>query len=280
VLCFTGETAHAFEPDATLLKGLTVFSFAPSEVSTFSVDAPGLRETIRRNADGNYQLEEPKGFKHDGELVADAVQTLGALQAKRWVATADDPSFGLGAPRLRVSITLTSDPTARQLTVGAATAGGFFARASTDPGVFVLPAAVVRELSAPLIERTLLPAPEAELTRIRVEKGGRSLTSTRAGEQWRGDIPSGLLEATFALKAEYTAHLGAAKAAEGFDRPATIVRFTTSDGQTRQLSIGASDTLNDSPIHYARLDGIDATFAISARAAAMLRDSLDSEYKE
>jgi hypothetical protein len=110
VLCFTAEAAHAFEPDATLLKGLTVFSFAPSEVSSFSIEAAGMRETVLRHEDGSYELAEPKGFKHDGALVADAVQTLGALQAARWVAIADDPSFGLGAPRLRATVTLTADP--------------------------------------------------------------------------------------------------------------------------------------------------------------------------
>jgi hypothetical protein len=41
--------------------------------------------------------------------------------------------------------------------------------------------------------------------------------------------------------------------------------------------VGARDTLDDSPIVYARLDGVDATFALSERTATMLRDSAQLE---
>src|SRR6185369_8990211 len=134
VICVDAQTARAFAPDATLLKGLNVLSFAPSELSTFSVDAAGLGERVRRHDDGSYELEEPKGFLHDGSLVADAVQTLGALQAARWVsASGDDPSFGLTSPRLRVGISLSAGGPTRELFVGAPTEGGYFARVSPDP---------------------------------------------------------------------------------------------------------------------------------------------------
>lgn len=277
VLCFEAEAAHAFEPDATLLKGLNLFRFAPSELQSFTLDAKGLHQTVRRSPEGSYTLEEPKGFKHDGSLVADAVQTLGTLQAVRWVPGGDPASFGLEPPRLRVSITLAEGAGSRELFVGAATAGGFFARASTDPGVFVLARANVDLLTTPLIERTLVPLPEADLVSVQVESAGRSSQVTRVGERWQGSLSDEVVEAILALKAEQTVHLGAEARTEGLAKPTTTVRFTAKNGQQLRLRLGASDTLEGSPITYARLDGVDATFALSARAATMLRDATDPQ---
>jgi hypothetical protein len=275
VLCFDAAVARAFEPDASLLKGLNIFSFAPSELASLSIESTALHETVRRNEDGSYELEEPKGFKYDGSLVADAVQALGTLQAVRWVAKSDDASFGLERPRLHVTVTLAAGAGQRILDVGAATSGGFFARASSDPGVFVLPRTVFEALSAPLIERALVPVPEAELVSIQLESGGHSVSATHAAERWQGTLQSEAVEAILALKAEQTVHLGPAKAHEGFAKPSLTLRFTAKNGQQYRLLVGARDTLDDSPIAYARLDGVDATFALSERTASMLRDTSD-----
>lgn len=280
VLCFDADVGHAFEPDATLLKGLTLFRFAPSELRSFTVETKGLRQTVSRSPEGSYTLEEPKGFRHDGALVADAVQTLGTLQAVRWVPGGDPGSFGLEPPRLRVSITLAEGAGSRELFVGAPTAGGFFARASTDPGVFVLPRANLDLLAAPLIDRALLPVPEAELVSIQLERAGRTSQVTREETRWQGGLSDDVVEAILALKAEQTVHLGAETPAEGLGKPAVTVRFTAKNGQQFRLRLGASDTLEGSPITYARLDGVDATFALSARAATVLRDATDPKPRE
>jgi hypothetical protein len=273
VLCFGAEAARAFEPDASLLKGLNIFSFAPSAVASFSIEADDLRETVRRNQDGGYQLEEPKGFPHDGSLVADAVQALGTLQAVRWAAPSADARHGLAPPRLHVNVTLTGDAGQRILDVGAATAGGFFARASSDPGVFVVPRSVFEALSQPLIERALVPVPEAELVSIQLESGGHGVMASRSAEGWQGPLKSEVIEAILSLKAERTVHLGPAKPHEGFAKPSLALRFTAKNGQQYRLLVGARDTLDDSPIAYVRRDGVDATFALSERTATMLRDS-------
>ena len=68
--------------------------------------------------------------------------------------------------------------------------------------------------------------------------------------------------------------------AEGLGKPAVTVRFTAKNGQQFRLRLGASDTLEGSPITYARLDGVDATFALSARAATVLRDATDPKPRE
>lgn len=284
ILCFGAEAARAFEPDASLLKGLTLFRFAPSDLASFSIETSSLREAVRRDPEGSYQLEEPQGFKHDGALVADVVQTLGTLQAVRWVSLSDEASLGFKPPRLHARFTLAAGVGERELEVGAATSGGFFARVGGEPGVFVLPRSVVDTLSTPLLDRALVPVPEAELLGIQLESGARSLSASRApgpgGERWTGTIPSETVEAILALKAEQALHVGPANPLEGFAKPALIVRFSTKSGKSPRLLLGAKGTLDDAPIAYARLDGVDATFALSGRVAAMLRDSLDSNPRQ
>lgn len=277
VLCFGADTARAFEPDATLLKGLTLFNFAPADLVSFSIDAAGLHEVVRRHEDGSYELEQPKGFVHDGALVADAVQALGTLQAMRWVAESDAPSFGLATPRLRVNITLGAEPSPRELLVGAATPGGYFARIGTDPGVFVLARSVVDELGAPLIDRGLTPFAESESSRITVRAGDRSLSFTRPDQTWLAPPnqpaqATRLLEPLSALRAEFAVHLGAATPAEGLAKPSCEVTFVAKSGKRVRLLIGSRDTLNDTPIAYARRDDVDATFALAQRTAAALED--------
>jgi len=282
ILCFGAETARAFEPDASLLKGLTLFRFAPSDLTSFSIETSSLRETVRRDPEGGYQLEEPQGFKHDGSLVADVVQTLGTLQAARWVSVSNEASLGLKPPRLHVRLTLAAGVGERELDVGAATSGGFFARIGGEPGVFVLSRSVVDTLSTPLVERALVPVPEAEVAEIQLESGERSRSASRApnGEGWLGTIPSETVEAILALKAEQALHVGPANPLEGFAKPTLVVRFSAKNGKSFRLLVGVKGTLDDAPIAYARLDGVNATFALSGRVAAMLRDSLDSNPPE
>jgi hypothetical protein len=276
-LCFGVDTARAFEPDASLLKGLALFSFAPADLASFSVDAAGLHEVVRRHDDGTYELEQPKGLVHDGSLVADAVQTLGTLQAVRWVAGTDAPSYGLATPRLRVSITLGADASARELLVGAATTDGYFARIGSDPGVFVLARSVFEQLAAPLIDRSLTPFAESESSQITLRAGNRTLSFTRPDQTWvgPGNQPAQatrLLEPLSALRAEFAVHLGAAAPTEGFAKPSCEVTFVAKSGKRVRLLIGARDTLNDTPIAYARRDDVDATFALAQRTAASLQD--------
>ncbi|HXK19258.1 MAG TPA: DUF4340 domain-containing protein, partial [Polyangiaceae bacterium] len=188
VLCVDAQTARAFTPDATLLRGLGVLSFAPSELRSLRIQGPDLEELVLRHEDGSYELQEPKGFRHDGALVADAVQTLGALQALRWVsATSDDPAFGLASARLHVSVALASGGTPRELLVGAPTDAGYFARVTPEPGVFVLARSTFRDLAAPLIERALCPLTAAELLKISLKTADHALSLERRDETWSGD---------------------------------------------------------------------------------------------
>jgi hypothetical protein len=261
-LCVDAESARAFEPDASLLRSLAVLSFAASDVTRIALDARGEKQLVLRRDDGSYELQEPKGFMHDGALVANLVQTLGSLPALRWVAATDEARFGLAAPRLRIAITLKANPAPRELVVGAVAAGGYFARLEPDPGVFVLPGSAFADLSSPLIDRSLSPFSEAELERVELRAGsGKAVT-----------VSGPLLATLAALRAEQALHVGAPKPAERLDRPQLTVSFTSKAGKKARLDVGACDTLDDVAVCYARRDDVDATFVLSRRLVAELQD--------
>jgi hypothetical protein len=183
----------------------------------------------------------------------------------------------LAEPRLRVKVTLTAGGDARELVVGAPSEGGYFARMSPEPAVFVLPRSEFSDISPPLIDRALCPLSKAELSRLALTRGKNKQSLVRHGEAWQGDGVSPahaaeLAETLSALRADFTVHLGAPRPDEGLAAPSLTIVFGGAAGKTYRLLLGARATLDDSDIVYARLDGVDATFALSQRTAAQLRD--------
>jgi hypothetical protein len=75
-----------------------------------------------------------------------------------------------------------------------------------------------------------------------------------------------------ALRAEQTVHLGPRKPSEGLDPPQLELSLTGKSGKTARVTVGSCDTLDDASICYARRDGVDATFGLSRRLVAELRD--------
>lgn len=261
-LCVDAEAARSFEPDATLLRSLAVLRFAPSELVALRIEGAGSLQRLARHDDGSYELLEPAGFSHDGALVANLVQTLGSLEAARWVAAHDEPRFGLSAPRLRVALTLSGAGPERELTIGAPAPGGYFARLSPDPGVFVLPGAAFSDLAVLLVDRSLSPFAESDLARAEI-KAGKGRAKPLGGE---------LLKSVSSLRAEQAVHLGPRRPSEGLEAPQLELSLTDRNGKTVKVTVGACDTLNDAAVCYARREGVDATFALSRRLVAELRD--------
>jgi len=264
--CVTEAAARDLEPDARLLKSLTLLSFAPSELSSLRVEAPDFEERLVRNADGGYELQEPKGYAYDAARVTDAVQGLGTLEATRWVAAEDHPEFGLAKPALQVFVQLTAEPAARELRFGTKVAGGRYARLSPAPDVFVLDPKLYLLLHQPLIDRALCPFDETELSRIEVRSGsGKPRT-----------LDGRLREALGALRASYVTHLGAPRADEGFERPGLEISFVSKAEKRTRVRIGSASSRfssareGDLPLCYARRDDVDATFTIEGAMAQSL----------
>jgi Domain of unknown function (DUF4340) len=272
LLCFSSEAARAFEPDTTLLRGASVLAFAPSELASFSVNANGYQEIIVRRGDGSYELTAPKGYVHDGSLIADAVQTLGTLTASRWVALRDDPSFELERPRAELEVAFSNGGAARKLSIGARTPGGYFARLSPDPAVFVLSEAAYQDLVSPHIDRSLCPWAEDELASVEL-KTSHGSGAIRGGVASFPSHGSEIAETLKALRAERAAHFGDALPSEGLLAPKTTVTYTRKDGRSVQVSFGSCETMDDGKICYARRSDVNATFAVAGRILSDLNSA-------
>ena len=264
--CVPEAQAKELEPDARLLKSLSLLAFAPSELSSFSVEAPDFKERVLRNPDGNYTLEEPKGFAHDGALVAEAVRQLGTLEAQRWVAAEDQPEFGLARPALRVSIRLSSQPEPRELSIGAKAklGGARYARLSPDPAVFIVDSELYSTLVEPLLDRSLCPLDEAQISRIDAKiRGAKSIT-----------LDGPLREAFDALRASGVAHLGAPRPNESFQKPDLELTYSSAKGKTARLLIGRCEP-TEAPRCYARRNDVDATYTLQGDIAVSLRKLIE-----
>lgn len=283
VLLLGRDAARAFEVDSTLLRSPKVLDFPLSALSELELAAP--EHQLLRRAPNGFSLALPPGFQHDGELATRAVLALGSLTAQRFVADADDGSFGFGEPTLTAKFRIDqadAGVTERLLVVGRSSPGGYFAKLADTPGVFLLERAVAERLSVLLIDRGVFIADPATLARVTFASGAKKLElERRAGElapSAGGTIdPRALapaLEALGSLRAEAALHSGPARTSEGFSEPALRVTLEPSAGfgPKRSFSIGKSDSYLGQNVRFARVDRVEATFAI---AEAKLRPMFD-----
>jgi hypothetical protein len=282
VLRFSREAARAFLVDSTLLRPRRLLDFGLSALVELETSRPE-RQLLRRAPTG-FELAVPAGFQTDGSLATEAVLALGSLTAVRWVADADDGSFGLGAPRLTVRLRFDADGgvTERTLVVGGAAPGGYHARFGDDQGIFLLERAVVERLETLFIDRAATMVDPETLARIRLKRGDKTLTLERrsgafvatAGASVDQNVLAPALEALAALRAEAAVHTGKAQPSEGLASPVLEISVAPSPGlgASRRLQVGAQEVFRGLPVRYARVDGIDATFVIAESKIRVILD--------
>jgi hypothetical protein len=280
VLAIERESARAFAIDSTLLRSQKVLEFPLSALTELELSTPE-RQRVKRVPTG-FSLLEPAGFEHDGELTTDAVLALGSLTAERWVADADDGSFGLKSPTLTARAVLDlpdAGTRERVLVVGRPAPGGYFAALEGSPGVFVMGRESVERVSRLLVNRSEFVADPATLVRVTLKAAGRELTLERRGGAFvekSGALPetavARALEALSSLRAEAAVHTGVAQASEGFASPRLTVRLERGPGlgEPRTFRLGAPDSYRGDPVRAARLDGVNATFVIAESKLAPL----------
>jgi hypothetical protein len=282
VLALGRDAARAFQVDATLLHSPKLLDFALSSLVELELSAPE-HQLVRRVASG-FELVEPPGFEDDGELTTEAVLALGSLTASRFVADEDDGSFGLGTPTLTARARL--DPgdagtNEYMLRVGRATPGGYFAALAEKPGVCVIERSVVERLGTLLVSRAAFMIEPSTLARVTLDTPKQELVLERRNGELvakTGDTPpaaiANALEALASLRAEGALHTGPARPSEGFAAPSLRVRLEPKPGlgKARVYRFGATDSYRDEAARNARVEGVDATFAI---ADAKLRPLFD-----
>jgi hypothetical protein len=288
VLMVESEAARALMPRDLALRGKQVWSATGRRVESLRIVAPKWTQRAERGGEG-WTLIEPagKGLRADPGLCNDLAEALITLAAERWVAERDDGAYGLDRPRLIIEAELeepkgadAGKPRRLRLEIGAPTSGGAFARSADDPAIFVVPR--ILELAADrwLVDRQLLGVDMTKLRKATVTRaeGGR-IAIAREGDAWKLIEPAGdpaattkvaaLVSALDDLGAETAVGVGAPEKHHGLDKPRlTFVLESGGDAPVR-IHIGSGDSLRGVAIHYARKEGVDATFAI---AQAKLRE--------
>jgi hypothetical protein len=277
-----GDQARAFAFDHTLLYSRKLTEFGPSSFISAEIRHAQTRQLLRRGARAELELESPKGFEPDGALSADLIQALGALNAERFVADADDGSFGLQQSTLSVTFsfkTETNPNVVRTLRLGADTALGVYATLDENGPVFVLPRAVEDIFSTLLIDRAIVSAEPTALAAFSLEAEGHRLRFERHGETLK-PIPArsfpdnrvaDLLEALSGLRPEAALHTGPPEPAEGLEKPMLILTLSPSKGATQTVSFGAGDSWHQTSVFYLRVSGVNATFVIAQGKVRALR---------
>ncbi|HET9930065.1 MAG TPA: DUF4340 domain-containing protein [Polyangiaceae bacterium] len=286
VLLLSRDVARAFQVDSTLLRARELFDFGASDFVELDVSFGREREKLRRSPAGVFELASPPA-PHDATLSLELVQALGALSVQRWVADDDDGSFGLESPRVRAELTLTpNDGGARHFTllIGKDTAGGAYAKLAERAGVFVLERDIVTQLTTLLLTRAAFASDPNSVERVELEHRGNRRVLTRSGGALRvvegstlpPDVIATISEVLANLRPEAALHSGAATADEGFEKPLLRAKVVTRAGLgvDKTFRIGAGDVYRDTPVYYARVDGIDATYVIAKSALRPLLDAL------
>jgi hypothetical protein len=285
VLELDPSAARALEPDSLLVRSRRLLDFRNTDFRELEIGGRAPHQKLHREASGVFVLDVPKGADADSGLCSAMVDELATLTAERWVAEHDDGSFGLSDPELTAKLTVASGDGGTksfEIVVGALTTGGAFAKLGGDLGVFVLPRRAFDALSTLALDRGHFIVTPDVATRVELEHEGKKLVLEKQGERFvrSGGIeisPARVAEMTdalVALRAEAAVHLGAPKPSEGLSSPALRVTVTRTDrAQPQRFFIGAGDVWRGTNVHYARTEGIDATFAIAKSKVRVLLDA-------
>jgi hypothetical protein len=227
----------------------------------------------------------PAGFTADAVSAADVAGALAHAKADAWISEDDDGSFGFrGASACTVRVTLSSPAggARRQVAIGFGDEGegGVYAHTLEDPAVFVAPTVLRTLLSHPALDRSGLRIDPAGVSAVVLEHGSERVSLTRrgsdlvrAGGPADAAVDDAIVRALQGLYALAALHTGPASKGEGMDSPALVLDVTTTARSHRRITLGAEASIDGAQAYYARVTGVDATFAVPA---APVRGILDA----
>jgi hypothetical protein len=228
--------------------------------------------------EGRWKMTTPVGFAADVASTIDLVDAFAHAKADQWLAESDDGTFGLGSG-CAVTLTLapveTASPSRRAgIVFGAEGEGGVYARTLESPAVFLAPWSLLAIARHPAIDRSRLRFEAGALARVTLVRGRTPIVLTNVdGRLVRSVLESDdagagdkLVAALAALYAPTALHPGRPAPDEGFQHP-TLEIDTLSQGDAgglheTRIAIGAPGRDGPSEIYFARIAGIDATFAV------------------
>ncbi|HLJ58762.1 MAG TPA: DUF4340 domain-containing protein, partial [bacterium] len=284
--------ARRLVPQAVLFRPLPLWSaaFDPAAVSGVD-DTCGPTPQRAERSGGRWTFRTPAGFPVDEIAMEGLTDAVAHAKAMAWISENDDGSFGFHGPgscALTVAVGDAGDGQRVGVEFGMPGEGGVYARVvgvGTRP-VAILPSTLLDLASHPAIDGSRLKVETESLDVIVVGRGASTVKLSRSGgvlvRSPPADPESGpavRLEGALAgLGALYAVHAGPAARDEGFDQPTlTIDETARAEGGAAAetlLTIGAATRTGAADAYYARVTGINATFAVSRRAADAIASSL------
>ena len=172
--------------------------------------------------------------------------------------------------------------------IGTPTGNGAFAALKGEAGVFVMPRPALEAIDTLLIDRSGFVLGEnearrisitAEKTKVELTKQGNRLVAASGTPELGEAQVQRILDALGAMRPEAAIEVGPAKPEYGFAKPELIVRIEREPGLGERSKplvyrIGAGDSWRRLSIHYARIEGFDATFVITRNKVRELLDGL------
>ncbi|MFI5298716.1 MAG: hypothetical protein ACHREM_11515, partial [Polyangiales bacterium] len=238
---------------------------------------------------GSVLLTSPTGLGTDAEIAASIARELSSMTCVQWVADADDGTFGFAAPSATITVRRKPVGDAKAgdsiaIELGAvAIQGGVYARVVGSPPVCLLAEAKRDAILRLPADRGAIGFRGEIASKLVVSNGTKTRTLAFGPDKvWRdvshGETAGGaadlsarkLADALVALRSEAIVHLGAALPDEGVTDPkraklvveAVLATGVGGAGKPRRLVIGAEGKLGSKSVYFARIDGVDATYAI------------------
>ena len=241
----------------------------------------GVDQELTRDAHGFHygRGARPEGLPADTSRAIDLADALAHLRAEAWIADEADPAL---VPEAACSVTATFDRASGEGAARAADGGvrvvrvrfgarspedgRVFAAADGVRGVFTVPAAL-RDLAGELyVDRNALFTPPETIASVVVSAPGRGEERFDEDADPALDAGSSVPFDVGHLRAEAALHTGPPAPAEGFASPTAIVRIAVrGDAGPREsrITIGAATKRAERNMHFARIDGVDATFVVA-----------------
>ena len=282
----TLDVARRLEPRKSALKGRDVVQPAldPKDVSSLTLRC-GTPQDLALDAGKKWSLASPRGYVADQAAALDLVDQIAHLRADSWVADADDGSFGFASTAC--GVTLAAGGRNVTLTLGRDGETGLYAIVKDSAGgtspVFLEPRIFRDSLSRILIDRSALAVPASNASSIVLARAGASVELRRVADKLVGPdagLPTSveaIRSALDALRADDVVHLGPPAPDEGFASPSLDVRATTEgDGgeKTVHVRFGRDVLRKNQAMVFARIDGVDATFAVARERVDPVRNAL------
>jgi hypothetical protein len=287
----TPEVARRLRPSKSALKGRDVIlpPLDPKDVDGLALRCGTSQDLARDPASLKWKLVSPKGYAVDASGALDLVDQVARLRADAWIADADDGSFGFATSGCSVTLTARADGGVRtvKLTLGRDGENGLYAiavdsRGGTSP-VFLEPRIFRDALARILVDRSALGVETGSATSIVLARSGARIELSRAGGVLVGPdagLPVGvpaITTALDALRADDVVRLGPPAPDEGFAAPSLDVRAELeADGgkRTVHLRFGRDVLRKNQAMVFARVDGVDATFAVARARVDPIRNAL------